>query len=394
MSRFIQVSSSKRVIEILNPKGIPILKSGNSVRRIFISQIESIVKRSYSPRFILHAEKTSRNLDKAIQGKNSSLSQKIYSQHAEAEERSISITYYIKEVQCHFDFIVPIPEEYDLLFSALNSLLLDYKRYKSRVHTDISFLQHLYETVLQIDPIDATVSFGDLQKALSRGLKGMVPNSTLKHSNLSNQYKSFLSLETPPSNDSRISFQQAVNFLRDIRGDFDLPTSPNPMDMIWKLACGSNYDERKVPSEIDSKSFLKFMNSYQKETKWSLDYVKELFHRLNQLESYYPQGLMQRSSLRDTVDRITFESFLLSDANDVFDPLKGIIGRYDMSQPLSHYYINTSHSTYLNDDGSADIRMYTENLSRGCRCVEIDVWDGVDSSPKDPNFKEPIVCKE
>ena len=341
---------------------------------------------------MLHADKTSQVLDKAIRGKDSSLSKQIYSMHAEAEERSISITYFNNGDECQFDFVVPIPEEYELLFNALKSLLLDYKRYRSRVHIDVCFLQYLYETILQIDPVNATISFGDLQKVLERGLKGMVSPAVLKHSILSQQYKSFLSLNASPSNNHNVPFQQAVNFLRDIRGDFDLSTTKSSMEMIWKLACGSSKDNN--PTEIDAEAFLTFMSNSQKEKKWSLDYVKELFHRLNDMETYLPDGLYKSNSSQNSISRNTFEYFLSSDANDVFDPLKGIIGRYDMSQPLCHYHINTSRSTYLSKDGIADVHMYAEDLNRGCRCVEIDVWDGEEPSIKDPYYKEPIVCKE
>ncbi|CAJ0589563.1 unnamed protein product [Cylicocyclus nassatus] len=81
-----------------------------------------------------------------------------------------------------------------------------------------------------------------------------------------------------------------------------------------------------------------------------------------------------------------FLRFLMSDENSpVF--LDRIDMHQDMDQPLCHYYINSSHNTYLTGrqyGGKSSSEIYRQVLLSGCRCIELDCWDGTGENKGEP----------
>ncbi|KAG8126194.1 hypothetical protein E2320_021332 [Naja naja] len=102
------------------------------------------------------------------------------------------------------------------------------------------------------------------------------------------------------------------------------------------------------------------------------------------IEKYEPSGMnIQRGQL--SPEGMVW--FLCGPENSIISQDKLFLYQ-DMNQPLSHYFINSSHNTYLTGgqfSGSASPEMYRQTLLAGCRCVELDCWKG--RTPDD----EPII---
>ena len=77
-----------------------------------------------------------------------------------------------------------------------------------------------------------------------------------------------------------------------------------------------------------------------------------------------------------------FLAYMSSPASAAMGPPKN----HDMSYPISNYFISTSHNTYLSGNqlyGEASTSAYKNVLLRGCRCLEIDVWNGAGDAGSD-----------
>uniref|UniRef100_A0A9J8AM50 1-phosphatidylinositol 4,5-bisphosphate phosphodiesterase n=1 Tax=Cyprinus carpio carpio TaxID=630221 RepID=A0A9J8AM50_CYPCA len=93
------------------------------------------------------------------------------------------------------------------------------------------------------------------------------------------------------------------------------------------------------------------------------------------MEKYEPNPAMIQ---KGQISVEGFARYLISEENSVIPPEKLDLSE-DMTFPLSQYFINSSHNTYLTAGqlaGSSSVEMYRQTLLSGCRCVELDCWKG------------------
>ncbi|CAH0561056.1 unnamed protein product [Brassicogethes aeneus] len=122
---------------------------------------------------------------------------------------------------------------------------------------------------------------------------------------------------------------------------------------------------------------IEFLNEKQRDPRLN-EILYPLYDekRAAEIIDTYEQDEESRKERRLTKDGFT--RYLMSDENaPVF--LDRLEIYMEMDQPLCAYYINSSHNTFLSGrqfGGKSSVEMYRQVLLAGCRCVELDCWDG------------------
>lgn len=142
-------------------------------------------------------------------------------------------------------------------------------------------------------------------------------------------------------------------------------------DELWKVFQDFSGDgERLLLDELEN--FLRI--EQQEGERASAQRSQELIELYEPSETAKKEGAMSLEG---------FQFYLCSPDGSIFNPDHSTLHQ-DMTQPLSHYFISSSHNTYLMEDqlrGQSSVEAYIQALKRGCRCVELDCWDGYDGEP-------------
>uniref|UniRef100_A0A672YNF1 Phosphoinositide phospholipase C n=1 Tax=Sphaeramia orbicularis TaxID=375764 RepID=A0A672YNF1_9TELE len=125
---------------------------------------------------------------------------------------------------------------------------------------------------------------------------------------------------------------------------------------------------------LDTDDLARFLETEQKMTKFTKDHCLEIINKFEPCTENQKQEVLGIDG---------FTNYMRSPAGDIFNPEHYNVVQ-DMNQPLCNYFIASSHNTYLMGDqlmSQSRVDMYAWVLQAGCRCVEVDCWDGQDGEP-------------
>ncbi|KAI5102504.1 1-phosphatidylinositol 4,5-bisphosphate phosphodiesterase beta-4 [Silurus meridionalis] len=143
------------------------------------------------------------------------------------------------------------------------------------------------------------------------------------------------------------------------------------IEALFKKLCGDKSDYLNI------EQLVSFLNENQRDP--CLNEILFPFYdtkRARQIIETYETD--ENLRIKGVMSCDGFCRYLMSDENaPVF--LDRLEHYQEMDHPLSHYFISSSHNTYLTGrqfGGKSSVEMYRQVLLSGCRCVELDCWDG------------------
>ncbi|PBC29897.1 1-phosphatidylinositol-4,5-bisphosphate phosphodiesterase classes I and II [Apis cerana cerana] len=170
----------------------------------------------------------------------------------------------------------------------------------------------------------------------------------------------------------KFQFEDFFNFYKSL-------TQRSDVEKVFERIVGNN--KRRLMSVTQ---FVDFLNKTQRDPRLNeilYPYANEA--RAKDIISQYEPN--KYNANRGQLSFDGFLRYLMSEDNPIV-ALSKLELSDDMDQPLAHYFINSSHNTYLTGHqltGKSSVEIYRQCLLAGCRCVELDFWNG--------KFEEPVI---
>uniref|UniRef100_A0A3Q3W7T0 Phosphoinositide phospholipase C n=1 Tax=Mola mola TaxID=94237 RepID=A0A3Q3W7T0_MOLML len=168
--------------------------------------------------------------------------------------------------------------------------------------------------------------------------------------------------------DNKMTLKELKHFLRQINVEVD----DTYAEEIFKKCDKSNSGSLEG-SEI--KHFYDLLTHREE-----IDVIYGNYDALKLIEKY---EVDETAKQKKHMTKDGFLMYLHQDEGSILNPAHKHVYQ-DMHQPLNHYYISSSHNTYLMEDqlkGPSSTEAYIKALMKSCRCVELDCWDGANGEP-------------
>ncbi|XP_050520441.1 1-phosphatidylinositol 4,5-bisphosphate phosphodiesterase classes I and II [Daktulosphaira vitifoliae] len=174
---------------------------------------------------------------------------------------------------------------------------------------------------------------------------------------------------------SKFTFEEFFNVYKNL-------TVRTEVAKVFDDLCCSDKDSSTKKKLLGVDQFVNFLNYTQRDPRLNeilhpyanSDRAKDLIKEFEPNKQNAQRGLLSFDG---------FLNYLMGSENSIVSSSTLDLNN-DMDQPLSHYFINSSHNTYLTGHqltGKSSVEIYRQCLLSGCRCVELDLWNGKTDEP-------------
>eukprot|EP00980_Cylindrotheca_fusiformis_P022384 scaffold9264_cov123-Cylindrotheca_fusiformis.AAC.5 len=244
-----------------------------------------------------------------------------------------------------------VPQQLNELVFSLNEMYATYHRILPWISRDVMFLKYMWSDAVRTQWEDNS-RISSLQfEAICKRI----------HFRTSRARQAF---EKHTTSEPSLTRQECTELFRSLK-----PNLPSISLFIFLFG--------NEPREISVQEWHeKFLLDVQGELNTTARHAQALLAFIKIIELDQQQTPQQQDLYM--LQQHRFHEFLHSELNDAYDP-EAQYSHQRMDRPISEYWINSSHHTYLTGGklrSKPSCEGYMKALMRGCKCLELDCWDG------------------